>query len=157
MLVIRKARKEDKEELAVLHKASIGRLCAKAYGTDLIRGWLDVITTEAYDNALKHLVFIVVAGPESLLGFGMLDCPDSMIKAVYVAPDQAGKGIGTRILTTLERLAGIAGVNRLSIFATLNAEGFYRRHGYLLVRKATHTLPNGTCLPCLKMDKPSLD
>ncbi len=153
MLLIRKARMEDKRDLAALHRASIARLCVKAYDSELLQGWQDAIHPEIYDHALSRLQFIVVVGRSGLLGFGMLDCADSMINAVYVDPDQAGNGIGTRILAILERLAAIAGIRKLSTFATLNAEGFYLRHGYDLVRKATHTLSNGTSLPCLKMDK----
>ncbi len=157
MLLIRKAIQEDAGDMAALQKASITHLCAKHYDPYLLRRWLECIRPEEYLLAFRRMDCVVALGREALLGFGSLDRQDARICGLYVAPGQAGNGLGSQLLQTLERLALYAGLEKLFAFSTLNAENFFWNQGYELVRKATHTLFNATCLPCVKMEKELFD
>ena len=52
------------------------------------------------------------------------------IRAFFVAPGHARKGIGTRLLEACEEAAAAAGFSRMALMATLPGVPFYAAHGY---------------------------
>ena len=75
------------------------------------------------------------------------------IRAFFVHPDWARRGIGAIILDHCERAALKAGFTRCEMGATLNGVPFYRSHGYQPAEQIELPLPNGATLPILKMFK----
>jgi GNAT superfamily N-acetyltransferase len=75
------------------------------------------------------------------------------IRAFFVHPDWARRGIGTRILETCEKAAIEAGFACLEMGATLSGVAFYRAKGYTEVGNQEVRLENGQCLPIVKMAK----
>jgi len=75
------------------------------------------------------------------------------IRAFFVHPDWARRGIGTRILEACEKAALEAGFTRLEMGATLSGVPFYRAMGYLEVENQSAPLGNGEALPIVKMAK----
>lgn len=53
------------------------------------------------------------------------------IRAFFVAPGAARRGVGTLLLTACETAALEAGFTRFALMATLPGEPFYARHGYV--------------------------
>lgn len=150
---LRKATLEDTEDLARVHRESIRELCAAHYSADQIRTWTGVLKPEIYAPALEAKVFLVAESDQGILGLGMLDLETAEISAIYLAPRAAGQGLGRSILQELERTASAQGLDRLTVHATLNAEGFYRSQGYKPVERTFHSLPNDTRLECVRMEK----
>ena len=148
---IRKATLEDREALARMHRDSISTLCAGHYTPEQIASWTGCITTEAYDRALRDKVFLVAVDQGALLGLGMLDAQAGEVNALYVSPGAVGHGLGGELLKALEREA--VGLDRLTLRSTLNAQGFYARHGYRALEPDEHQLPDGTRLACVLMAK----
>ena len=153
-MIIRRALEEDKENISRLHIASINQSCRNYYTKEQVDAWVNVLTPSAYDHALKEKVFLVTENSEqALLGLGMLDVKNTELSAIYIHPDQAGQGIGTYMLQKLERIAQQFNITQLTVFSTLNAQGFYRQCGYQEECPAQHDLPNGLKLECVKMTK----
>ena len=75
------------------------------------------------------------------------------IRAFFVHPDWARRGIGTRILEACEKAAIEAGFARLEMGATLSGVAFYRAKGYTEVENQEVPLENGERLPIVKMAK----
>ncbi len=75
------------------------------------------------------------------------------IRAFFVHPDWARRGIGTMILEACEKAAIAAGFTRLEMGATLSGVPFYRAMGYAEVEKQWAPLGNGESLPIVKMAK----
>jgi len=75
------------------------------------------------------------------------------IRAFFVHPDWARRGIGTMILEACEKAAIAAGFTRLEMGATLSGVPFYRAMGYTEVEKQSAPLGNGELLPIVKMAK----
>jgi len=75
------------------------------------------------------------------------------IRAFFVHPDWARRGIGTMILEACEKAAIAAGFTRLEMGATLSGVPFYRAKGYAEVEKQSAPLGNGESLPIVKMAK----
>jgi len=75
------------------------------------------------------------------------------IRAFFVHPEWARRGIGSLILEACERAAIDAGFTRLEMGATLSGVPFYRAKGYSEVENQSAPLGNGEVLPIVKMAK----
>jgi GNAT superfamily N-acetyltransferase len=75
------------------------------------------------------------------------------IRAIFVHPAFARRGLGTLILTTAEQAATAAGFRRFEMGSTLTGVPLYTRYGYLPAEPVQIPLPNGQSLPILKMTK----
>jgi GNAT superfamily N-acetyltransferase len=75
------------------------------------------------------------------------------IRAFFVHPDFARRGIGTMILDACEQAAIAAGFSRLEMGATLSGVAFYRARGYAEMENQEVPLGNGEKLPIVKMAK----
>ena len=75
------------------------------------------------------------------------------IRAFFVHPTYARKGIGAAILKACEAAAKAAGFTRLEMAATLSGIPFYKSKGYEAVENLEVPLGNGETLPILKMAK----
>jgi GNAT superfamily N-acetyltransferase len=85
----------------------------------------------------------------------LLDPPRdaAKIRAFFVHPDWARRGIGTLILNACENAALAAGFTRLEMGATLSGVPFYCARGYVEIEKQSATLGNGEALPIIRMAK----
>jgi GNAT superfamily N-acetyltransferase len=54
----------------------------------------------------------------------------AVVRAIYVDPDMARRGIGTAIMASIERDAAVAGKSRALLLATRMSVRFYSRLGY---------------------------
>jgi len=75
------------------------------------------------------------------------------IRAFFVHPDWARRGIGSLILEACENAARQAGFSRLEMGATLSGVAFYRAMGYTAVENQQVPLGNRETLPIVKMTK----
>jgi len=75
------------------------------------------------------------------------------IRAFFVHPGWARRGIGSLILEACENAAVAAGFTRLEMGATLSGIAFYRARGYGEVEKQLVPLGNGEILPIVRMEK----
>jgi len=75
------------------------------------------------------------------------------IRAFFVHPDWARRGIGSMILVACERAAADAGFTRLEMGATLSGLPFYRARGYIALEELVVRLANGESLPIIRMKK----
>jgi GNAT superfamily N-acetyltransferase len=75
------------------------------------------------------------------------------IRAFFVHPDWARRGLGSLILEACENAAIEAGFTRLEMGATLSGVPFYRAKGYVELENQTAPLGNGEVLPIVKMGK----
>ena len=75
------------------------------------------------------------------------------IRAFFVHPDWARRGIGTRIIRACEEAAREAGFTRLELAATLPGEPLYRAVGYRAIERFDAPMPDGETLPIVRMAK----
>ncbi len=75
------------------------------------------------------------------------------IRAFFVHPAWARRGIGSMILEACETAARAEGFTRLEMGATLSGVEFYRAKGYVEVENQAVPLGNGEALPIVKMAK----
>lgn len=75
------------------------------------------------------------------------------IRAFFVHPDWARKGIGSLILDACEHAALAAGFTRLEMGATLSGVPLYRAKGYIELEPENVPLGKGEVLPIVRMSK----
>ena len=75
------------------------------------------------------------------------------IRAFFVHPDYARKGLGMALLHHCEQAALSAGFSALELIATLPGVPLYQRGGFVEVEQVFDTLPNGVVIPFIKMRK----
>jgi GNAT superfamily N-acetyltransferase len=85
----------------------------------------------------------------------MLDpaCDAAKIRAFFVHPKWARRGMGGMILDACENAAREAGFTRLEMGATLSGVAFYRAKGYEAIENQEVPLGNGQSLPIVRMAK----
>src|SRR5579863_3029760 len=75
------------------------------------------------------------------------------IRAIFVHPQWARKGLGTLILKHCEEAAQRAGFGRLEMGSTLTGVPLYTLRGYIPRERVDVPLPNGETLPIVHMVK----
>ena len=75
------------------------------------------------------------------------------IRAFFIHPDWARRGVGTVILTACENAAQAAGFSRFEMGATLTGERFFRERGYVALERVEILLEGSVKLPIVHMVK----
>lgn len=75
------------------------------------------------------------------------------IRAFFVHPSWARRGIGTLLLEACEKAAMAAGFKKLEMGATLSGVPFYIAQGYATHEQSEVLLSTGETLPIIKMTK----
>jgi GNAT superfamily N-acetyltransferase len=75
------------------------------------------------------------------------------IRAFFIHPDFARRGIGKLLIEACETAAKEAGFRRLEMGATLPGEPMYRAVGYEVIERFDLPFPDGVMLPLVRMGK----
>lgn len=155
---IRKAVGADAEGVARVLFDAIRGSASDYYSPDVIAMW-----ARAPDPLRCAQIRCVIAGTDELclvaehmgeiVGFGSIVPSLSELRAVYVRAELGRRGVGGAILRGLERIAVTRGLSELHMDASINAEAFYRRHGYQVIDRGEHGLANGAAMACVRMRK----
>ena len=76
------------------------------------------------------------------------------IRAFFVHPDWARRGLARRLYDTCERSASTAGFCRFELMATLPGEPLYRALGFAALERVVLRLGNGVDVPLVRMARP---
>ena len=68
-------------------------------------------------------------------------------------PAGSGGGIGRLLYEAVEDYARVNGTSVLKLHSTLTARAFYSTLGFAEVEETEFKLVDGTCLPCILMQK----
>lgn len=75
------------------------------------------------------------------------------IRAFFIHPDWARRGIGRRIIQACEDTTRAEGFTRMDLVATLPGEPLYAAMGYEVTRRLEIPMGNGVTLPAAQMQK----
>jgi GNAT superfamily N-acetyltransferase len=75
------------------------------------------------------------------------------VRAIFIHPGFARRGLGSMILAHVESAAFAAGFRRFEMGSTLTGVPLYRLKGYVEVERVAVPLANGESLPIVKMTK----
>lgn len=150
---VRKACLEDAAAICSLHVISVRQLCASDYAPDHIEAWVGKLTPDVYRQVIEQWggTMFVAEKEKSIIGCSALS--GNEVRAVYVHPLHTRQGIGRLLLDVLEKEAFARRIEKLILTASLNAKLFYQGQGYNIVEYSWYTLPCGTQIPCIFMEK----
>ena len=80
-------------------------------------------------------------------------CDAAKIRAFFIHPNWARRGVGTLILDACEQAARAAGFTRYEMGATLTGAKLFGAKGYVAVKPISIPLANGETLPVIHMEK----
>jgi N-acetylglutamate synthase-like GNAT family acetyltransferase len=173
-VTIRSASLEDIPVLQALIRRSARGLQAPYYSVDQIEGALG--TVFGVDTRLiEDGTYFVAQAASLVVGCGgwsrrktlfggdrIADRDDSpldpsadaaRIRAIFVDPEWARRGIGSKIMRSCEAAATSSGFLRLELMATLAGEPLFAARGFVAVEHTEVPLPNGAVLPIVRMLK----
>jgi GNAT superfamily N-acetyltransferase len=81
---------------------------------------------------------------------------NAKIRAFFVHPEWARRGIGSQILEACENAASEAGFRGFELGATITGERLYRARRYQAIERIEVSLANGASLPVIRMSKKRL-
>jgi GNAT superfamily N-acetyltransferase len=144
------------EERAFLdiHTRSIRGLAASHYTPEVIEAWVVPMTEEylrAFVRNQDNEIRLVAELDGVLVGLGCLVVQTAELRACYVVPEAARKGIGRALVGEIERIARERGLDHLHLEASINAEPFYSALGYEVVERGVHVWPSGQRMAAVTM------
>lgn len=144
---IRPATEQDYIAMDRLQTAAVRNWCASVYSSELIDSWVGTPKPERYlRNARQGSNYYVIPGGKDLAGFCGIHLERCLIDAVFVAPELGGQGVGSRMLGYLFMLADQSGIEQLLLESSLNAVGFYSRHGFVEYGRKQVALSDGQAI-----------
>lgn len=124
----RPARPEDAETVFGITRASVGGLAGAAYSRDQIENWMGERTPAFYEALIARGRMTVCLRDGVAVGF--VDAIPGEVTRLFILPEAAGLGLGRRLLEIGIAQARLGHSGPIKLEATINAEGFYQRHGF---------------------------
>jgi GNAT superfamily N-acetyltransferase len=178
-LAIRRATSTDIPALSALIDLSVRTLQAPDYSPSQIEAALGTVFGVDSGLIADGTYFVVEAtdanGEKMIAGCGgwskrktlfgsdhgpgredsLLDplCDNAKIRAFFVHPDWARRGIGSKLLAACETAAIEAGFQGFELGATITGERLYQARGYQVIERIDAPLGNGESLPVIRMSK----
>ena len=126
--VHRRATRDDAAALLDLRRRSILELAAGGLSAGEAEAWAAKLTLAGMDAKLRELEIWVSELDGVVAGWGAIR--GDVLEGLYTAPQFAGRGIASGMLTRLEGLMMASGVPAVHAESSSNAKAFYLGRGY---------------------------
>ena len=155
-IVLRPARAGDGASVFAVTHQSISRLGRERYSSDQLLGWMGERTPEDYERSIAKGGMVVACLGDQVVGF--VDAEPGEVTRLFVLEQAAGQQLGSRLLQIGIEKAQAPGVERVRVESTLNAEGFYQRHGFVTLGQGvfSHGV-GGAPIAVVTMERPVTD
>ena len=152
MITVRKATVEEARQIMDLHSDTVRRVNSRDYTPDQIDAWLGRRKIEITEAMIRDgQVYVCVDEARQIVGIGSIT--GNTLSGLYVSANHQGQGIGTALLSQMERDAAAKGITSIETDSTVTAEGFYKRHGYVEMERKTFPIANGQSLQVVSIRK----
>ncbi len=145
---IKTATISDAKEMHRIHTSAVRTTCKKFYTEKQIGAWLEGRSPEGYNEGINKGDMFIAEEKGKIVGFG--HAIPGKIVAVFVDPAFHGKGVGKLLLDHGLQIA-LKGHQNIKAESTINAEGFYEKHGFVKVKKDSVTR-RGIEIPIIVME-----
>lgn len=133
--IVRPFRNEDAPAVSALIRTTMRISNAKDYPSEIIERDVAMFTPELVIRRAAWTHFYVICQGSDILGCGAIGPywdkeEESSLFNIFVHPAHQGRGLGRRILETLEQDTFFLRAKRIEIPASITACDFYRKMGY---------------------------
>ena len=152
-VVVRPIRLTEAATFLQIHHRAVRGLAAAHYPSPVIEAWTAPLSEERFLANPDQEIRLIADLDGEAVGYGALVLETGEVRACYVVPEAARKGVGTALVRELERIAIQHGVARLDLLSSVNAEPFYAALGYESTEATDHVLRSGQVMAAVKMSK----
>lgn len=149
----------DAAAMVEVHYAAVQAIGTTHYSEEILSAW-----SPLPDEHRRKWLADLIAGESTLctvaltdrnriIGFGFAHREQSKLRALYVHPEFAGRGVGQALLRNIEARCRTSGLERLELNASFNAEDFYRHCGYARLGPVTQSLNDNLAMNAIHMVK----
>jgi N-acetylglutamate synthase-like GNAT family acetyltransferase len=132
---IKTATIKNAEDIHRIHDEAVKETCKNFYTQEQIHVWLADRSPEKYHKKINSGQMYVAQTNNKVVGYGHA-IPGEIV-AVFVDLTFQGRGIGKQLLDYGLKIA-LQGHHKVTVESTLNAEAFYKKHGFIKVRDDIH-------------------
>lgn len=155
---VRPLRDDEARTFLEIHGRSVRGLAAAHYAADVIAAWAGPapISDETVRRFLRnpdHEIRLLAELNGQPVGLGAVVVDNTELRACYVVPEAARRGVGSALVQEMERIARDRGLTHLELHASVNAEPFYAALGYEAGERGDHILRSGLRMAAVKMRK----
>ena len=155
-MTIRPAKPEDAVEMVRLHRAAVQAVSDADYPANVREAWSPPPTPEREAWLVGRItdseIFARVADDGGrIVGFVFASPLPAKVHALYVHPDEGGRGVGRALLEAAEAHARAQGAGEMVLMASRNAVRFYEACGYTRGEDTTQALADGTVMDAVHM------
>ena len=132
-VIVRPLREGEERTFLDIHTRAVRGLATAHYPPEVIERWSGQPTDArlaAFAANAGHEVRLLAEMDGEPVGLGVMVVANADLRACYVVPEAARKGVGTALVRAIEELAGQNGLEKLELRSSLNAEPFYLSLGY---------------------------
>ncbi len=132
---IRRFKDTDAEEISKLIERDCIEVNTKDYPLEEMQKKAKEFLPDAIKKSAQCGNMYVVCDGDLIVGTGTIteynnSKTESFIHTIYVLPEYHGKGVGRKIIETLEQDAMFLRAKRVEVYASITACGFYERCGF---------------------------
>ncbi|MBQ4551770.1 MAG: GNAT family N-acetyltransferase [Clostridia bacterium] len=132
---VRRFQPSDADEVSALIIKTLRTTNSKDYSAEYIENNVKQFDPEGVFKRAGWTHFYVVCDGDTIVGCGAIGSywgkeDESSLFNIFVLPEYQGKGIGRKIIETLESDAYFLRARRIEIPASITACAFYRKMGY---------------------------
>lgn len=134
-MLIRRFLPEDGDVVAKMVAVTLREVSSKDYSSEYIEDLISRWPPQYFiDSSLANHFYVLVASDE-IVGCGAIGpyrdrADESILLSIFVHPAYQGRGLGRKILETLEADEYFLNSRRIELLASLSAENFYLKMGY---------------------------
>lgn len=133
--MIRRFKESDANTVSALVARTLREVNIKDYSAEYIERDVKALNPEFLIKRTQWTHSYVACEDDKVVGCGSI-CPycgkedESILLTIFVLPEYQGKGIGTKIIKTLEKDEFFLRAKRIEIPSSITACQFYRKLGY---------------------------
>ena len=134
-ITIRKFEIKDAEAVSALIAKTMRTTNINDYTAEVIENTISHLTPENIIQRAGWMHFYVVCEGDTIIGCGAIGSywgklDESSLFNIFVLPEYQGKGVGRKIVETLEQDEFFLRAKRIEIPSSITASEFYRKLGY---------------------------
>jgi len=133
--MIRLFRETDAEEVSILIAAALRTTNIQDYSSEYIENQVKILTPSYLIQRSKWTHFYVYCQEGNILGCGAIGPywdkrDESSLFTIFVSPEYQGRGIGRKIVETLEKDEYFLCARRIEVPTSITGCPFYEKMGY---------------------------
>ena len=149
-MLVRRFLPSDAEALSQIFNENLRQINIRDYPSEAIEALVKLYTPDQIiERSSEWITFVCIDGHD-VVGTASLD--HDRVREVFVEISHHRTGIGKQLMHAIELKAKEQHLEKLFLLAGISAEDFYRRLGYLVIKRFDNDL-NGIPLRVIRMEK----